>query len=976
MEELNLDIFEYQDIKINYPDLIKSLKENTFTKYYVTRKRDFFVIRFRDIPVCIFPKKIEVTINFKDKSRNPQIFYIHSSIDLEKICKYKNININYLYIENCFYKPSNPTLIIQYINNYKITFQLKENEKLSETKKIKIFLLNEEYKVKDYSSFYQDYFYEDIDPDSKFKYIENDVRKTIYNNLNIVLFEKVKTFKFTGPFSIGKSITLLQFCRTTENAFYLNLKIIKEKGLKDSYLILREEFSNMLGKNYDKVQNFIEILYNYSTPPLEAIIKIMDLFSEFEECNGYLFVLDQYKRKYLNINLNKRLEELNQILRIVYCSSINDDIIRKQCLESWEIGIGTTLKESNQIYYFYYGEIYEILLEDEKYPFYKELKGISKYKKYCMDSDLTKEEIKEKIIEKISKKLKEFCEIMNYSLGFLLMNLKNIINKKYKLDKLNEVMHYCPLKFFVVKFYENEFFKIKKRFPFLKYIINRKIKDEEVNNYFKDEKYLKNSIVNESVKGDYFELAVKLGLNHNIKLPQKIDGTVILKEIIKMESVGESDSSEDSEDSKQLSDQNEEKEEEENNDDINEDDDNNIVKEMINKEEDNSATINEDKKIEKSDDLNEKEKREMYDIKKNKLETLLKNYHININKKINNKYPIETYRKAEIFRIKKNINKKDFHLDIHNFNGDKNYFIDQSKKQGRILDYALLYGNKLNKIFVGFQIKCYFNSTKSIDKKFINKIEIAKRCQQILFNSMTMFNCKITEWHYFLIFYYNKKDQQFNVNESIINKCKGAVELLFYEPIDKEFYTIKDGEKILINELILNDNSNLDKHFVTNSMDCLDINKLFMKKDTPLIYNKEEIKNSFIKDFKFLNLDSLGDILKKIAKLMGIEGGLEICHKLNAFEMDLLPDKQKVFLYKRKQVGFLGALSKFKGKSFEDSYYYDLYEKKSINLSEFHDLVDKKFNYLYSLKIKRNYNNFEDESSAKITKTTASLKYK
>ena len=150
---------------------------------------------------------------------------------MEKICKYKNININYLYIENCFYKPSNPTLIIQYINNYKITFQLKENEKLSETKKIKIFSINKDYKVKDYTSFYQDYFYEDIDPDSKFKYVENDIRKTIYNNLNIVHFEKVKTFKFTGPFSIGKSITLLQFCRTTENAFYLNLKI-KGKRIK------------------------------------------------------------------------------------------------------------------------------------------------------------------------------------------------------------------------------------------------------------------------------------------------------------------------------------------------------------------------------------------------------------------------------------------------------------------------------------------------------------------------------------------------------------------------------------------------------------------------------------------------------------------------------------------------------------------------------------------------------------------------
>ena len=46
--------------------------------------------------------------------------------------------------------------------------------------------------------------------------------------------------------------------------------------------------------------------------------------------------------------------------------------------------------------------------------------------------------------------------------------------------------------------------------------------------------YLKSSIENETVKGDYFESSVKKGLKNNIKLPAVIENEIILEEISTM----------------------------------------------------------------------------------------------------------------------------------------------------------------------------------------------------------------------------------------------------------------------------------------------------------------------------------------------------------------------------------------------------------------------------------------------------------
>ena len=808
-------------------------------------------------------------------------------------------------------------------------------------------------------------------------------------------------FKFTGPFSIGKSITLIQYCRTFENAFYLNLKILKKKSEIQSYLMLKEEFCRASYEYFNEIQNLIEKYYYQSLEPIEAIANIMEYLSNKYNNNNFLFVLDQYKAKFLNRNIEIKISKLNKNIKIIYCSSINDNIIRDECLKTWnEYGIPKYLNEDNQKYYFYYGEIYNPEIKEDN-PLKRKLKGITKYLNY-FKQNLPKNKIIEKIMTDITEKIKEFCKYKKFTLDLVLINIKNIINKRYENSKLNDIILYCPLKFFIVKFYDNGYFKIKMKFPFLKYIINKKLTEEEVNNYFKDKKYINSSIENDSVKGDYFEYAVKYGLQKYIKYPNEINEEVLLKEIITMdkkeienyESEEESDTESKSDENKEFENSNkmqieEEKdiinsENEDDNEDKEEDEDVDEKDEDDNGK-DNDNNNNDNKNINK----NEKEQaKNNKNIRKKKIKSLLTEFQINMKKKIGNKYSIEYYRKKEIKRIKKN--NEDIPLK-NEFNGNKNYFIDQKKKKGRLLDYAILFGDKMDKCFIGFQIKCYFNQTNTINNKFINKTKIKDKCQKILFNSMILFNCKITKWFYFLIFYINKQNKEYNVNDAIINKCKGNIEILYYDPINKQFFSNDKTKPIEILELYYN--SNLDNHSATFSMDAIDIHSLYKVFDNPQPYNEEEIKKDFINDFSFLKIKEktneklLEKILEKIAKIMKIEGKLYLRHKLNDIKViKIPPEKGVVFLYKKSSDGFIGVKTIFSGDKFDGVKYYDLNkDEKGGEIKSFYNILNEDNLYIYSLTIqkmkktyKRNHNEMMKEyqqNEKEEIKSNPTLKY-
>ena len=154
--------------------------------------------------------------------------------------------------------------------NNKIKFISQKRESLPDTKILKSSFFENKCKIKDYSSFHEDYF-GIIDPESEFTFISSEIRRDIEGNLNNLLLDDINEFKFTGPCSIGKSITLLNFCRQMENAFYLNLKLINNKPRKESYMILKEEFSNVDNDLFPEIKDIIEGI----------IIKIFYLFRQY-----------------------------------------------------------------------------------------------------------------------------------------------------------------------------------------------------------------------------------------------------------------------------------------------------------------------------------------------------------------------------------------------------------------------------------------------------------------------------------------------------------------------------------------------------------------------------------------------------------------------------------------------------------------------------------------------------------------------
>ena len=414
--------------------------------------------------------------------------------------------------------------------------------------------------------------------------------------------------------------------------------------------------------------------------------------------------------------------------------------MRDECYKTWNQFFNnrqTDLNISNQNYYFYYDELYYRGVNDYN-KIGKMFNGINKYvaqyKQININILTEKDNVDKKISKHITGKMKEFFDDRKINFDFALSSIKNIINKKYKREYLNSVLFYCPLKYLIVKF-------------------------------FSGGKYTKDTIANDSIKGDYFEYSVKKGLSNNM-LPVKFDDNVILKEIITMEMI------------------------EKDNDDIDEEENEEDSKDYSLETEAENDIIIETK------------------IKSIKIKKLMSKFSIKSTPQKNEDI-IEKYRRQEINKI----SERNISINIPNetFDGDKNYLIGQKKRTGRLLDYALLYGEKNNKIFVGFQIKCYFEATTYIDPKFINKEIIKQKCRHILFKSMITFNCKITSWHYFLIFYYNpKKDQKYNLNSDIYNKCLDVVEFLFYDPVGKTFY---DNSYKPLRSIKLTETSNLNFNF-------------------------------------------------------------------------------------------------------------------------------------------------------------------
>ena len=515
--------------------------EEKYPKYKLYKRINGYFIERDKEKIFLFNKQREIEFIFP--AEEPRKVKIFTSKDIERYIKANKKDIKKLYIkgeDNIKYE--------EYIENLGFfligsKLEIRQNPPLPEFKLQNAFSMDEDYSPNEYSKYFYDYFeYEDKKKENeKFLFQNNEIRKIIFDNIIKMISNKnIKTFKFTGPSSIGKSLTLLRLSRISYNIAYINLKVLNKckANLLQTYSIVMSELERFDVRK--KLQDFLKVVndsYNDNKSYLNLLINIMKFLSEIQD--KYIFIFDQFKPKYIIDGFMEEVKKLDNI-KIVQCSSINDKNIRKECIKTWfEKGKNILkLDKDNQDFYFYFEKIYNcyenngcernniVFRQFDYMPKY-----INKYKNYT-----DKIEIYEEVKNKIRNKIDEFCNSNKLEKSLVYSNLRYIVNKEYDYEKFEHIIKYCPLKYFIIKFYDYNF-EIKYLFPFIQNVINYEYTENECDNYFKNELYKKDNITNNLIKGDYFEAAVKLGLM-KLKLPENKNYFIkTLNEIASMDKI-------------------------------------------------------------------------------------------------------------------------------------------------------------------------------------------------------------------------------------------------------------------------------------------------------------------------------------------------------------------------------------------------------------------------------------------------------
>ena len=930
-------------------------------------------------------EKAKIIFLFKQKEEiniysNGKLFgtvNVFTSLEIETFVKAKNKDINHLFIkgEECAkYLDCIDFLGLALENN---ELALIEKKSLPDLKLDNPLPLKGDYTAKQYSSFFYDYFiYEDKNKENeKILYQENGIRSIIFDNIAFKLraYKKIRKFKFTGPSSIGKSFTLLRLSHTCYNIAYINLKVLNDKEKTSSfetYSIIISELVRFNIENYlEKIKQIIIKNYNEDKSYLDVLLNLIEYLSEIEET--FVFIFDQFKPKYVNKSFINKIYQFKNI-KIVQCSSINDKDIREECIKSWALRGKNVMRldENNQDYYLYFENMYDFKKNidiniDSNIVIFRQFDYMPKYiKKYKDYSD--KNKIYNDAKKHIAEKIDEFCKSYKLDKSLLYSNLRYIINKDYDYSKFEEVIKYCPLKYFIIKF-ATYHFNIKPIFPFMQNVIYYEYTEIECYNFFKKEMYKKDLITNNLIKGDYFEASAKFELR-KLQLPKKRNYLdITLYEIISMDKIIDNKNEYYIEENKEIEDAIT-KENDSISNTILEQKEGNEIENIDSEKENNSGEEEEDElEDEEEEEIEDEEEDEKEENEENKwgkeFESLLKEFKINLEKNNSNENKfeglskeaknysktIEDYRYDELNKQRKSEQK--FNKSI--YSGDESIFLDQYSKFGKTLDFAYLYGKKNEKVFIGFQIKCYFE-TSILKENFVEKSYIKRSCRKILINSMKLFNCKITKWNYFLIFYYNPNNINENISKSNINKCKlKGISYLFYDPIEKKFYRKKGTKTGCTTKLKINKISNLETNVITVDEFAYEIPE---NRKLEIGDNIMEMKKSFINDLsKALKIqgqnNSISTILSTIASNIGIRDySLFFYAKLKFNKSLICPKKDKyILLYKKKTdktddyiINFIACIKKRK-----KIQYFDLLSKKE--LKKIYEAIDEDSEYYYCL---------------------------
>ena len=252
-----------------------------------------------------------------------------------------------------------------------------------------------------------------------------------------------------------------------------------------------------------------------------------------------------------------------------------------------------------------------------------------------------------------------------------------------------------------------------------------------------------------------------------------------------------------------------------------------------------------------------------------------------------------------------------------------NILLNQCKSIGKIYDQAFLYGEKNSKIFVGFQMKFFENSTflgQDMGEN-LTKDYIIENSRKILSKLYLDFNIKINGWYYFMILFYDSEEKSYN--KHLTEKCKEeSLEYIFYDPIKKFFYD-KNEIKIdqlklaLFADLNINKINNPFNIFLTDSdlyyeqinkeakiyTDNSIMNKkaeeFLSKFNTNLINVKRSLKN-ILNDKKVINLSGIFTLIKDHPMISPKDG--------NIFLFSTIDKNDLLYLYCENNKFYAGKL--------------------------------------------------------------------
>ena len=382
-----------------------------------------------------------------------------------------------------------------------------------------------------------------------FYFYDSISRQNLFNNFITLLNNNdIKIFKFTGPSGGGKSVSLLYLSRMFKNIIYLNIKLINklfQQAKVDEYLkMILYEFNRLdfQEKKEEHKKSFEDIFKNNSTKsPWELLEKLSSFFSN--QNTKITLIFDQYKSKYITKNeFEKITSYLNSTFKLIICSSINNKEIGKEVADTLIKNRKNLviLAVENQYDIFYYMNLcprkkFKLLFKDRNNKNRnKEYKLFNYEPKYIK---LLSNKTKFKDIERhILKKMKEHYTNLGLDEESYFFNIYTGIGKNINYDILP--LNTIPFKYLNLNL-DNNTFTFKYKFPFIRNIIEKKIKCIDTEDYFKKKKYNDNELY-ANLKGHYFEFA---SINNICKLNNffgcKIQYQLTVKSIVKMEECSE-----------------------------------------------------------------------------------------------------------------------------------------------------------------------------------------------------------------------------------------------------------------------------------------------------------------------------------------------------------------------------------------------------------------------------------------------------